>query len=73
MLKILLAFLIAVEILIFLLMLYCLTGINVLLPGLGLIISGGLIAVALLVVQVILVLISLLLYRRIRRDSGNMA
>ncbi|MGI8495218.1 MAG: hypothetical protein ACR2L1_07885 [Pyrinomonadaceae bacterium] len=73
MLKILLAFLIAVEILIFLLMLYCLTGINVLLPGLGLIISGGLIAVVLLVVQVILVLISLLLYRRIRRDSGNMA
>lgn len=72
MLKILLAFLITIEILIFLLILYCLAGVNVFLPGLGLIISGGLIAVMMLGVEVVLIFITIALYRRISRDTVKM-
>lgn len=73
MLKILLAFLMTIEILILLLMIYCLSGISIILPGMGLIISGGLIAVLLFFVELILLWATLILYRRLCRDSGRMA
>ena len=72
MLKILLAFLIMIEILILPLMIFCLSGVSIVLPGLGLIISGGLVFIILLVIEVILVSISLILYRRLRQDSNVM-
>ena len=69
MLKILLAFLIIIELSLIPLMIYLLTGVSVVLPGLGLIISGGLISLGLLLVEVVLVFISIILFRRIRRNS----
>ena len=71
MLKILFALLIIVEILLIPLMIYCLSGISILLPGLGLIISGGLIFGLLFVVEIILFALTFFIYRRLRRDSGN--
>lgn len=72
MMKILLAFSVTAEILIFLLMLYCLSGISILLPGMGLIISGGFIAAGLLVVEIALIAVTVLIYRQMRRDSDRL-
>lgn len=73
MLKILLALLITIEILIVPLMIFCLSGISILLPGLGLVVLDGFVFVLLLFVEIILVLVTLLLYRRLQRDSNNLA
>ena len=66
--KIILAILVLVEVLLFALMIYFLSGVSILLPGLGLIISGGLIAAILFVVELILIAATIFLYRRIRLD-----
>jgi hypothetical protein len=68
MLKVLLAFLITIEILIIPLMILSL-GTNILLPGVGLVISGEFIFVLLLIVEVI----TFILFRRLSRDSDRMA
>ncbi len=72
MLKILLAVLITIEILLLPLMIYCLSGISLLLPGLGLVISGGLVSVLLLFVEIFLLSLTFFIYKRIRRDLGRM-
>ena len=72
MLKILLAVLITIEILLLPLMIYCLSGISLLLPGLGLVISGGLVFVLLLFVEIFLLSLTFFIYKRIRRDLGRM-
>ena len=66
MLKILLTVLIALDILLFLLMIYCLSGISILLSGLGLVISGELAAAVLSVIQIVLLLLTYLVYKRLR-------
>jgi len=72
MLKILLVVLITIEILLLPLMIYCLSGISLLLPGLGLVISGGLVFVLLLFVEIFLLSLTFFIYKRIRRDLGRM-
>lgn len=72
MLKILLAFLIVVQILVVALMIGCLSGISILIPGLGLIVAGELVSVLLLFIEIILFLLSVFLFRRIRRDSEKL-
>jgi hypothetical protein len=72
MLKILLVVLITIEILIFAVMIYCLSGINILLPGLGLVISGGLIFLILLSIEILLLLLTFFIYKRLRNNSGAM-
>lgn len=71
MLKIVLAFLIMIEILMLPLMFICL-GTNILLPGVGLIVAGEFLFILLLLVEVILVSITLILFRRLRRDSDKL-
>jgi len=73
MLKVFLAFLIAMQILIFLLMIFCLSGFSILLPGLGLIVAGEMVIVLLLVVEIVLSSLTFTLYRHLRRDSGKLA
>lgn len=68
MLKIILVLLIVIEIALVPLMIVCLSGVNLLLPGLGLVISGEFLFVVLLVFEAILVFTTLILYRFIRRD-----
>lgn len=68
-LKIILALLIIIEISLIPLMIVCLSGVNVILPGLGLVIGGEVLFVMLLVFEAILVLTSLILYRLIRQRS----
>jgi membrane protein implicated in regulation of membrane protease activity len=72
MLRILLALLITTEILLVPLMIFCLSGINILLPGLGLVIGGGVIFVFLLFAELILLAITFVLYRQWRRNSEKL-
>ncbi|HEX8288137.1 MAG TPA: hypothetical protein VF556_09080 [Pyrinomonadaceae bacterium] len=71
MLKIILVLLIVIELALVPLMIVCLSGVNVVLPGLGLVIGGGVLFVMLLIFEAILVFITLILYRIIRADSGK--
>lgn len=71
MLKIILAVLIIIEISIIPLM-FLFPGTNILLPGLGLIISGELIILLFLFVEIFLISITIILFRRVRRGSGNL-
>jgi uncharacterized membrane protein len=70
MLKLLIALLITVEILLIPLMIFSL-GTNILLPGVGLIISGNLIFLLLLVVEILLVLLTVILFRRLKNQSDK--
>lgn len=72
MLKILIAFLIAVEILMIPLIVFCLSGVNILLPGMGLIVSGGLLAVPLIFIEFVLITVTLILIKRLRRRAQNL-
>lgn len=67
MLKTIIFLLIVTEIALVPLMIFCLSGVNILLPGLGLMISGGFLFVVLLMFEAILVLTTLILYRYVRR------
>lgn len=69
MLKIILALLVIIEIALIPLMIVCLSGVNVLLPGLGLVIGGEVLFVMLLLFEAILIMTTLILYRYIRRQS----
>ena len=73
MLKVFLGFLITIQTLILLLMIYCFSGISILLPGLGLVVAGELVSVLLLIIEIILFIVTLILFRRLRRDSGRLA
>ncbi len=68
MLKIILVLLIVIELALIPLMIVCLSGVNVVLPGLGLVIAGEVLFVMLLFFEAILVLTSLILYRLFAAD-----
>lgn len=71
MLKIILAILIIVEISIIPLM-FLFLGTNILLPGVGLIVAGELIVLLLLFVEIFLISVTIILFRRIRRVSADL-
>ena len=48
-------------------------GTNILLPGVGLIIAGDLIFMLLFIIEIILVSITVALFRRLHRDSDKLA
>ena len=72
MVKILLAILIVIEILIIPLMIHCVSGITIVIPGLGLLISGNLAVIALLFVEALLIFVSVMIYRGLQRETGKM-
>lgn len=69
MLKIIFVLLILIEIALVPLMIFCLSGVNLLLPGLGLVVAGGFLFFVLLVLELILIFTTLILYRYLRRRS----
>lgn len=78
MLKIILALVIALQIvilplLLFLVYLFISSGgnFNILLPGLGLIVSGGFVLLLVAVLEAVLFFLSLILFRQIRRESNK--
>ena len=73
MLKIILALLITIKLLIVLLMILFLSGTNIRLPGLGVVVSGSFISLILLVIELVLIGISFVIFRRLRRDFDRLA
>ena len=79
MLKILLALLLTLDTMVLLLLVTGITytilwgGVNILLPGLGLIIRSDLILILLFIVEMFLVAISILLFRYIKKSSDKLS
>lgn len=77
--KIFLGFLILVQVCIIPLLLFLILGFlktggnfSILLPGLGVVINGSFLLAVLLVTEIIFFALSLIIVRRLRRDSGKL-